>query len=184
MVETEINNINDVQGASVTEAKTSNAPAVTDADRKAALAELTAPAGTSINITETDKGLSADDLSRLNQDLNTFKRELKEESKANELEKEQLKENIREQVIREMREAEEKKKLQDSMSNSTEQIGTLQAQLKALQDKINNPTIGQEVNNKSPFESENDVETMSKDKERDMDEASRIAFMNERFGKL
>ena len=198
---TEINNINDIPKASIPEPRVNNAPAISDEERKAILDAENAtnvaqptntdkgttpvvPSSTSISIDGGDKGLSADDLSRINQDMNSFKRELKEEAAAKVENHKQLESDMRAKVLRELQEENEKKLIADSVVKNNETVNSLQSQIKALQEKVSNPQIGQEVPNKSPFENEKAMETMSPDDERRLDEASRLAFMNERFGKL
>lgn len=194
MVETNVSNINDPQGASIAEPKTSNAPQITDEQRKAIMnndgnnndkgvsPNGSTPSSTTVTINDSDVGLSADDLERVNQSLNNFKRELKEDAAEKANEQKRLELEMREKILREIREEEEKKRLAASLEQNTATVSNLQAQIQALQEKINNPLVGQEVPNKSPFNDEKELDSMTADDIKKMDEASRIAFFNSRFG--
>lgn len=203
---TEINNINDKPTASIEGSKENNAPTITDEDRQKILnSEQEAvkkpeesssngdkpiepsskETGNPINLSVGEReGLSADDLSQVNQTISNFKRELREEEAEKLNAEKRLKEDIRQQVINEIREQEEKKRLEQSVSQTTQSMKSMEEQIKALQEKINNPKVGQEVSSKSPFDNEADIENMTPEKERQLDEASKIAFMKERFSKI
>lgn len=212
MVETIINDVNDVQGASVTTPQVSNTPKVDDELRKQIVAEeeakikaaaeaakaqaavkiepklnMGAPLHVNQNPTVNtpqaivNEGLTADDMSRINQDMNSLKREMKQEVIESNEAKAKLEAEMRAKIILEMQEEQAKKTIASQVANSNETIIKLQEQIKVLNDRMPKSNIGQEVSGKSPFDNEKSLENASEADFKRIDEASRMAFQSERM---
>ncbi len=208
MVKTDINDVNDKKGATVTEPQVSNSPKVNEDLRKQIIMEeeikakaleeiakkqaeakvepkvtMSPPQHTNQDpiVNVTNDGLTADDMSRINQDMNSLKREMKQEAMDNVETTKKLETEMRAKILRELQEEQAKKDIVSQVTDSNKTIIQLQEQIKVLNERIPKHNIGQEVDGNSPFENEKSLETASESDIKRIDEASRIAFQNERM---
>ncbi len=211
MVETVINDINDVQKATITSPQKNNSPDADEVLRKQIIIEeeikakvaqeaakkatevqpkvnLGAPQHVNQDTTANpnpqvivNDGLTADDMSRINQDMNNLKREIKQEVIESDETKKKLEAEMRAKIIQELKEEQAKKTIANQVANSSETIKQLQEQIKVLNERVSVSSVGQEVDNKSPFDDEKKLESASESDIKRIDEASRMAFQRERM---